>query len=146
MKPLLFAFITVACATSLQAQSLVNLSDKPEVILVEGGTFSMGSNDVNEVTWYKGNAQTTQPVGQNRANELGLYDMSGNASEWCYDSYADYTSDAQTNPIGMASSSNHVDRGGSWYVDANWAKLSTRNKYDEEWCDEIRGFRVVLNQ
>ena len=47
-----------------------------------------GSDDIEEVCWYKDNAgNTTHPVGQKKPNGYGLYDMGGNVSEWCGDSY-----------------------------------------------------------
>jgi formylglycine-generating enzyme required for sulfatase activity len=57
----------------------------------QGFIFS-GSNEIDEVAWYQGNAGSLtdfQLVGEKRPNELGLYDMSGNASEWCIDIYAE---------------------------------------------------------
>ena len=48
------------------------------------------------------------------ANELGLYDMSGNVSEWCADYWGVYSSNSVTNPMGPSSGSSRVIRGGSW--------------------------------
>lgn len=74
-----------------------------------------GSNNLSSVAWYGDNSgNETHPVGQKSPNELGLYDMSGNVSEWCQDWEDDYDSCSQTNPIGPNSGSSRVYRGGSW--------------------------------
>jgi formylglycine-generating enzyme required for sulfatase activity len=115
-----------------------------------GGTKSQGyaysgSNAVDTVAWYSGNAgSSTHPVGKKGANELGLNDMSGNAWEWCWDLYGSYSASAQTDPKGSTSGSYRVTRGGSYDYKESFCRVAYRQNY---WTPTDRvdrfGFRCV---
>lgn len=104
-----------------------------------------GSDDLDEVAWYKDNSGgKTHPVKGRRANELGLYDMSGNVWEWCQDWIGVYSGDAQLNPQGPTSGSYRVLRGGSWYCNAGGCRVSYRNYYAPMGHYSYMGFRLVM--
>ena len=82
--------------------------------LVETRTIYSGSNNIDEVAWYSSNSEgEAHPVGTKKPNQLGIYDMSGNAIEWCYDYYANYGTGELTNPV-HGSGNYKVYRGGDF--------------------------------
>lgn len=108
-------------------------------------TYS-GSNDINAVAWYWVNGgydYIAHTVGSFAANELGIFDMSGNVWEWNWDIYGSYPIGEQTNPHGATSGSYNVYRGGSWLDDASYCNVSYRNMYFVNFGDRNIGFRLV---
>ena len=104
-----------------------------------------GGNTLDNVAWYKGDSgDKTHDVATKSPNELGLYDMSGNVSEWCQDWYADYGDTSQTNPSGPSSGSFHMYRGGSWYNSAKYCRVSIRNRYTPMYYFNDLGLRLAL--
>ena len=92
-----------------------------------------GSGELKEVGWFgyygeeKNMHNWTETSGLRVPNELGLYDMSGNVREWCWDWYGDYSNTSLKNPHGPDSGEYRVLRGGSWIDDAVYCRVAGRN-------------------
>ena len=116
-----------------------------EYIAREAGTSTTtysGSDTIDEVAWYSSNSSSkTHEVKGKNANSLGIYDMSGNVWEWCYDWYG--TVSSTTADTGASSGSCRVQRGGSWKFNASICAVSYRDYYFPNYRYNNGGFRVV---
>ncbi len=103
-----------------------------------------GSDTVDEVAWHTGNMNNTETreVKSKKANGYGLYDMSGNVYEWCWDCYSNSIS-SSTPEVGASSGSDRVVRGGSWCDYKGYCKVAFRLvNYPYDRHDDL-GFRIV---
>ena len=106
-----------------------------------------GSNNLSDVAWYDDNSDSkTHAVGSKQANELGIYDMSGNVYEWCQDWKGSYSSSLQVNPTGANSGSHRVERGGSWDIIDWGCRSSYRYSSVPDFCGSNLGLRLVLSE
>ncbi|MDR1371651.1 MAG: formylglycine-generating enzyme family protein [Dysgonamonadaceae bacterium] len=106
--------------------------------------FYSGSNIVDDVAWYSDNSgNNSHSVKTKIANELGLYDMSGNVVEWCWDLSINYKNCCETNPVSSGSTNApRVLRGGS-LGNANNCRVSYRISNTPTYMYTYYGFRVV---
>ena len=100
---------------------------------------------LKDYAWYNSNSsEKTHEVGTKQANKYGLYDMSGNVWEWCWDWYSRSTpAGGQSDPTGAASGADRVKRGGSWYDNAGGAARAYRGSNDPDSRYINRGLRLV---
>lgn len=104
-----------------------------------------GGNKLSDVAWYDANSNyKTHPVGTKLANELGIYDMSGNVAEFCHDRYETYSETPQIDPIGKGKSL--VRRGGSWREGTWFCRSSCREDQLPGDYGYTTGFRLVLSE
>jgi formylglycine-generating enzyme required for sulfatase activity len=108
------------------------------------GFIYSGSNNLSTVGCFGKTTPAPQDIGIFSPNELGLYDMSGNVWEWCYDWFVDYVSDPVTNPVGALVGDYRVTRGGSWDCMETDCRVANRNAIAPDYKYNGLGFRVAL--
>ena len=116
------------------------------------GYVYSGSDLIDDVAWWgykngnkNNNIKGTYRIATKGPNELGLYDMSGNVFEWVRDNLGNYTSGAETNPIGNTTGTKKIQRGGSWSYIGDGCLVSSRMQADKREKLSLVGFRLALD-
>lgn len=111
-----------------------------------------GSNIADDVGWYRDNTKGTRDVKTKKTNGYGLYDMSGNVQEWCWDWYQDiyhcYDDNNKSKmppPTGPSSGTLRINRGFDWTASADSLELANRFCNEPNGNCNTHGFRVVRN-
>lgn len=112
-----------------------------------GGYTYPGANNLQNIAWYNENSNNeTKPAGQKSPNELGLYDLSGNVFEWCWDWEGSYNASPVTNPYGPTAGDGIDDakifRGGCYFYNFG-LRVYDRNSSVTYEKDSLIGFRIV---
>ena len=111
------------------------------------GYLYSGSDNIDDVAWYKENANNgVNEVKKKMPNELGLYDMSGNVSEWCSDWYGEYPANDVSNPVGASSGHSRVIRGGCWINEESICRVTDRTLGAPRGSGCILGLRLCLTE
>ncbi|MBR4005056.1 MAG: formylglycine-generating enzyme family protein [Treponema sp.] len=115
-----------------------------------GQTTYSGSDTIEEVAWYDENSEEkTHEVKKKKPNALGLYDMSGNVCEWCWDLRGTIESNTPSvgpsigSSVGNTESEFRIYRFGSWFYEVGYSSVAFRWSAYQAWGYDFLGFRVV---
>lgn len=105
-----------------------------------------GGNSLSAVGWYEVNSQgSTQPVKLKKPNVLGIYDMSGNVSEWCGSAYKPYSADSIVARGELTSGLSYVIRGGNVEFAEIGCRVSARGSMSPTKIHHCLGLRLVMD-
>ena len=144
-----FDNIKLTVNTNWQAKGYRLPTEAEWEFAARGGNLSKGfeySGDsiLTNVAWFNENASSrTHSVAIKKANEIGLFDMSGNVWEWCNDWYSEYDLKMLKNPRGAEKGPSRVVRGGSWYYFDSDCRVSFRSYSNPNSDYNYYGFRCV---
>jgi len=109
-----------------------------------------GSNIADDVAWniFNNKGNIPNKVGQKKPNDLGIYDMTGNALEWCNDWYSPtyYSMKENKNPTGPATGTKKVCRGGNFLCRNEVLRNTKRFALEPKNKDGLAGIRVAKNE